>query len=179
MFRSKRSHLNPLILLGLLLLNTSCGTYERFKYITEEMEMPSKIYKSDYNQTWMAVIQVMKKFDIALQNQEAGIIKTRWIDNTKALNFVESFGSSDKIKAAKFKITLNVVKGYSGTREVSKVTIYKRQLIEQDFLQGWKEQHSDGIMEKTILYRVDRKLWIDNKLKEIDKLKEQEQLNSF
>ena len=113
------------------------------------------------------------------QAKDWTVIKTRWIDNTKALNFVESFASSDKIKAAKFKITLNVVKGYSGTREVSKITIYKRQLIEQDFLQGWKEQHSDGIMEKTILYRVDRKLWIDNKLKEIDKLKEQEQLNSF
>jgi hypothetical protein len=166
-----------LIIVSLITLS-SCASYEKFRQVTEELDIPSKVYKADYNQTWQAVIAVMRKYDIATQNQEAGFIKTRWMDNTLEVNFADSFGSSDAVKAAKFKLVVNVVKGYRASREVSKVTIYKRQLVEQDFLQGWKEESPDGIMEKTLLYRIERLIAIDNKLKEIDKAREKEQLQN-
>jgi len=165
-------------LFGLVLILSSCANYEKFRQITEELEIPSKVYKADYNQTWQAVITVMRKFDIAQQNQEAGFIKTRWMDNTLEVNFADSFGSSDAVKAAKYKMVVNVVKGFRAAREVTKVTIYKRQLVEQDFLQGEKEVSTDGIVEKTLLYRVERLIAIDNKLKEIDKAREKEQLQN-
>jgi hypothetical protein len=155
-----------------------CANYEKFRQITEELDIPSKIYRADYNQSWQAVIQVMRKYDIAQQNQEAGFIKTRWMDNTLEVNFTDSFGSSDSVKAAKFKLVVNVVRGFRASREVTKVTIYKRQLMEQDFLQGWKEIPTDGIIEKTLLYRIERLIATDNKLKEIDKAREKEQLES-
>lgn len=165
-------------LIAMLLVLSGCANYEKFRQITEELEIPAKIYKADYNQTWQAVIQVMRKFDIAQQNQEAGFIKTRWIDNTLEVNFADSFGSSDSVKAARFKLVVNVVKGFRSGREVTKVTIYKRQLVEQDFLQGWKEVINDGITEKSLLYRIERLIAIDNKLKEIDKVREKEQLEN-
>jgi hypothetical protein len=155
---------------------SGCASYEKFRQVTEELEIPTFIFKADYNQTWQAVIQVMKKYDIAQQNQEAGFIKTRWMDNTLEVNFADSFGSGDAVKAAKFKLIVNVVKGYRASREVTKVTIYKRQLMEQDFLQGWKEVNTDGILEKTLLYRIERLIAIDNSLREIDKAREKEQL---
>lgn len=161
-----------------MLFFSGCASYEKFRQVTEELEIPTKVYRADYNQTWQAVIQVMRKFDIAQQNQEAGFIKTRWMDNTLEVNFTDSFGSSDAVKAAKFKLVVNVVKGFRAAREVTKVTIYKRQLIEQDFLQGWKEVTTDGIAEKTLLYRIERLIATDNKLKEIDKAREKEQLES-
>ena len=166
------------LLIFLLSLLGGCANYEKFRAVTEELDIPTKIYKADYNQTWQAVIQVMRKYDIAQQNQEAGFIKTRWMDNTLEVNFSDSFGSADAVKAAKFKIVVNVVRGFRASREVSKVTIYKRQLIEQDFLQGWKEVFPDGIIEKTLLYRIERLIAIDNKLKEIDKAREKEQLEN-
>lgn len=162
----------------MMLFLSGCASYEKFRQVTEELEIPTKIYKADYNQTWQAVIQVMRKFDIAQQNQEAGFIKTRWMDNTLEVNFTDSFGSSDAVKAAKFKLVVNVVKGFRASREVTKVTIYKRQLVEQDFLQGWKESMADGIMEKTLLYRIERLIATDNRLKEIDKAREKEQLEN-
>jgi len=157
----------------------SCASYEKFRQVTEELEMPSKIFRADFNQTWQAVIEVMKKYDIAQRNQEAGYIKTRWMDNTMEVNFTDSFGSSDAVKAARFKLVVNVVKGFRASSEVAKVTIYKRQLVEQDFLQGWKEIPTDGIMEQTLLYRIGRLIDNDNKLKEIDKAREKEQLENF
>lgn len=156
-----------------------CASYEKFRQVTEELEMPSKIFRADFNQTWQAVIEVMKKYDIAQRNQEAGYIKTRWMDNTMEVNFTDSFGSSDAVKAARFKLVVNVVKGFRSSSEVAKVTIYKRQLVEQDFLQGWKEIPPDGIMEQTLLYRIGRLIDNDNKLKEIDKAREKEQLENF
>lgn len=165
--------------LVMLQLISGCASYEKFRQVTEEVDIPARIVNADYNQTWQAVIQVMKKYDIAQQNQEAGYIKTRWMDNTLEINFTDSFGSSDAIKAAKFKLVVNVVKGYRASREVSKVTIFKRQLVEQDFLQGWKEITTDGIMENSLLYRISRIIDIDNKIKEIDKAREKEQLESF
>jgi hypothetical protein len=162
-------------LLLILCLLSGCS-YEKFRQVTEENDIPSRIFKADFNQTWQAVIQVMRKFDIAQQNQEAGFIKTRWIDNTLEVNFADAFGSSDAVKAAKFKMVINVVKGYRAGREVSKVTIFRRQLIEQDFLQGWKEVPTEGIQERTLLYRIERLIAIDNKLREIDKAREEEQL---
>jgi hypothetical protein len=164
------------LLIILLPLLSGCANYEKFRQVTEELEIPSKIFRADYNQTWQAVIQVMRKFDISQQNQEAGFIKTRWMDNTLEINFSDSFGSADSIKAAKFKLVVNVVRGFRASREVTKVSVYKRQLVEQDFLQGWKEMVSDGIVEKTLLYRIERLIAIDNKLREIDKAREKEQL---
>lgn len=167
------------ILLSTLFLLNSCASYEKYRKITEELEIPAEIFKADFNQTWQAVLQVMKRFDVAFQNQEAGKIKTRWMDNTLEVNFTDSFGSNDKIKAAEFKLLINVSEGFSYGRKVTKVTIYKRQRIENDFLQGWKEIPTDGIQENTLLYRIG--IWIDtdNKLKEIDKAKEEEQLETF
>lgn len=165
------------LILLILFLFSGCS-YDKFRQVTDENEIPSRIYKADFNQTWQAVIQVMRKFDIAQQNQEAGFIKTRWMDNTLEVNFADAFGSSDAVKAAKFKMVVNVVKGYRAGREVSKVTIFRRQLVEQDFLQGWKEVPTDGINERTLLYRIERLIAIDNKLREIDKAREKEQLDS-
>lgn len=162
-----------------MLFLTSCADYERFRRITEDIEIPSQVYKADRNQAWAAVIKVMNKFDTAVQNAETGYIKTNWIDNTLEMNFADSFGGSDKVKAAKFKLIVNVVKGYRLSREVTKVTVYKRQLVENDFLQGWKEVPTDNILESSLLYRIDREITIDNQLKEIDKAKEKELINNF
>lgn len=158
----------------LMATGIGCSSYEQFRYITEEFEIPNKVFRFDYNQTWLAVLQVMKKYNLELTNQEAGVIKTRWQDNTLEVNFADSFGSSDSVKAARFKLIINVVKGFRSNKEVTKVTVYRRQMIEQDFLQGWKVIPTDGILEKTILYRIDRNLKIASKLKQIEEQKAKE-----
>jgi hypothetical protein len=165
--------------LVLIIFLSSCASYDQFVKITKDFEIPTKVFKSDFTQTWAAVVSVMKKYDIEQQNQEAGVIKTRWMDNTLEVNFADSFGSNDRVKAAKFKLLVNVIKGFRYGREVTKVSVYKRQIVEQDFLQGWKEVDKDLILEKTLLYRINRFLNIDNKLEEIQKKKEKEQIKKF
>lgn len=160
---------NKLLLVIFTLLLGSCSSYEQFEYLTREVEIPFKVFKSNYAETWAAVVATVNKYDLELQNQESGSIKTKWIDNTLKLNFSDSFGSSDAVKAAKFKLIISVIKGFQSSKEVTKVTIYKRQLVNQDFLQGWKVVPTDHIQEKTLLYRIDRAIQIDQKIKALEK----------
>lgn len=162
-----------------LTLLPGCGSYENFKQVSEDLEIPSQVYRADYNKVWQEVMKITNKYDREVYNQEAGVIKTRWMDNTLELNFADSFGSNDAVKAAQFKLILNVVKGYRGNKEVCKVTVFKRQRVEQDFLQGWKIIRSDGILEKAILYRLERALTIEAKLQEIEDKKSKEAEKSF
>lgn len=154
----------PILLISIY----GCSSYERFRYMTEDFSIPSKVFRVNFNQSWQAVIQVMKSYDLAYQNQDAGLIRTKWIDNTSEMNFSDSFASQDAVKGAKFKITISVIKEFRMGMEATKISIYKRQLVEQDFLQGWKEMPSDGIQEQTLLYRIERIIRIDQALRAIE-----------
>ena len=157
----------------------NCSSYDKFQHLSEESEIPSQVYKDTYNQTWQVILEIMQNYDLASRNIEAGILKTRWIDNTREFNFNEAFGTRDTVKSARFKIIINLAKGFKGTQEVSKVSVFKRQMIEKDFLQGWKSIRSDSILEKTILYRISRILKREKIIKKIEdqKAKEEEEEN--
>ena len=172
--------LTHFVVIGFISFNlTSCSSYENFKSITEDLEIPSQVYRADYNKVWQEVMKISNKYGLELYNQDAGIVKTRWEDNTLELNFADSFGTTDSIKAARFKLIINVSKGYRGTKEVAKVTVFKRQQIERDFLQGWKVIKTDGILEKSILYRLERALAIEAKLQAIEDKKTKEAEKNF
>ena len=169
----------PIFLISLSFFLISCTSYRQFEKLVEEFEIPHKILPADFNITWQAVLQVMQKYDLELQNQESGTIKTRWMDNTLSFNFADSFGKNDAVKAAKFKVIINVSKGIRNEKEVAKVSVFKRQMVEQDFLQGWKVIRSDGILEKTILYRINRIIALEKKLKKIEDSKKKQVEKSF
>ncbi len=166
-----------LFLLPIFLL--SCASYEQFKQVSRELDIPSKTFKTTFAQTYQAVLKIAKKYDLEYYSSEIGVVRTRWIDNTLELNFSDSFATSDSIKSAKFKLVIKVVKGFRNGREVSKVSVFKRQLVEQDFLQGLKYLQSDGIFERSLLYRIERILAIENRLQEIEKARQKEQEESL
>ncbi len=160
----KSKALNFVLIVFLL----SCSSYKYFRYYERELETPTQIFHATYIQTWKAVVQVMKKYSLQLKSRDNGVIRTNWIDNTKEINFSDYFGKYNTVKGAKFKLIVNVIKGYRSGRESTKVTISKKQMIERGFLQGWKLIYTDGILEKTLLYRIERILAIEKKLQKIE-----------
>ena len=156
----------------------SCSSYQKFRD-TEEFEYPSYTYNSTYLQTWQGVISTMKKFELDSRDQVSGHITTRWINNTDSYNFINVLGFNKDVRDARFQLKIVVTKGFLYSREVTRVTIFKRQLIERNVLQGFQEIPSDGILEKTILYRIQRLLAIENRLKEIQIKKNQEEIRAL
>lgn len=158
----------------------SCASYDLFKKQADDFELPTLIIKADKAKTWAAVVGTMKRFDIEQQNMESGIIRTKWMDNTLALNFIDSFGTADKIKSAKFKLLINVSAATTNPRyPQTKVTIYKRQLVENDMFQGWRELDTDSITEKTLLYRIQRIVSMDTVIEKLQKEKESRLIKNF
>lgn len=151
----------------------SCSSYKEFEHLSRDVEIPALTFRATFIDSWTALKKVITQMDldVDINNQEAGIIKTNWNENTMQMNFADSFGGKDAVKEAKYKLIINVIKGFRGGREVTKVTIFKRQMVNEDFLQGWKIVPSDRIQEDTMLYRVGQVLKIQNQLKRIDEEK--------
>ena len=155
---------------------TGCTSYDHFKNVSRDYELPSQVFKANYEMTWSAIKSIIDTYNYSLEvsNRASGLWKTRWVDNTLEMNFSNSLKRGSGYKAAKFKLIINVVKGYRTEREVTKVFISKRQLVQKDLLQGWKVISSDQILEKTLLYRLKRILLIEKKLEELEKRKSKE-----
>jgi len=155
---------------------TGCTSYDHFKNVTRDYELPSQVFKASYEMTWSAIKNVIDTYNYSLEvsNRASGLWKTRWVDNALEMNFSNSLNRGSGYKASKFKLIINVVKGYRTDREVTKVFISKRQLVQKDLLQGWKVIHSDQILEKTLLYRLKRILLIEKKLEQLEKRKSKE-----
>lgn len=171
-------HLTFVAILGTFILLSSCSTYQQFQRLMEEADVPTEIIEGNYPAVWQAALKVLN-FPMIIKDEDTGIIKTDWVDNTREVNFSDSFGSSDAIKGARYKLIVNLVAGNMGNKEFTKIRILRRQFIEHDFLQGWKEIPTDGILEKTLLYRIKRLVQIDTTLKELERKKQEKELNSF
>lgn len=164
----------------LLIILSSCSSYEKFQKGATDFEIPSAIINADFPRTWAAVVSTIKRFEIDQQNMDSGVIKTKWIDNTVALNFTDSFGSMDKLKGARFRMLISVSSASTNkSNPQTKITIYKRQLVENDAFQGWKEVDSDHITEKTLLYRIQRLVAMDSTIESLQKEKESRMIKSF
>jgi hypothetical protein len=174
--QAENNSLIRIVIFLICLSVTRCGSYNQFKSVTEDYEVPSQVYKANYETTWGAIKIIIDTYNYSLElsNRISGLWKTRWSDNTLEMNFSNSLDRRFGIKSAKFKLIINVVKGYRTDREVTKVFISKRQLIQKDLLQGWKVVQSDKILEKTILYRISRILLIDKKLEQLESKKAKE-----
>lgn len=159
---------------------SSCSSYDKFKKEADEFEIPMIVVNSDVNRTWAAVVSIMKRFEIEQQNMDSGVIRTKWIDNTLALNFTDSFGTTDKIKAARIKMLITVAAANTNkNKPQTKVTIYKRQLVENDAFQGWREVDTDLITEKTLLYRIERVVSMDGTIERLQSEKESRMIKNF
>ena len=169
---------NHLIFISLIFIQ-SCSSYEKFKRQGDDFQIPTEILNTSKEKVWASVVAVLRKFEIEQQNQDAGVIKTKWMDNTLDLNFTDSFGSNDKIKSAKFKLIVSVENIGTKKNKASKITIYKRQLVENDTFQGWREVENDYILEKTLLYRIKRVIGIDAQIEGLQKKVEKNKIEEF
>lgn len=161
-----------LILLGLTLLPaTGCMTaYRRSVGATTEQNF-TRIFLSDSNLAWQAVLEALKSYRLDVSNRESGYVQTRWMDNTSARNLVDSFGGSDVYLKAQFRFKINVNQGFYAGAPSVKLTVLREQMVQRDVLEGWRPVETDGIEEATLLYRIERIIAVRTRLAEIEKEK--------
>ena len=138
----------------------------------------TRIYLTDFNTAWQAVLDSLKSSQLDVSNREAGFIQTKWNDNTAEKNFSESFGNTKAFLKAQFRVKVNVSKGFYNGEPSVKVTVQKEQLIQRDVLEGWQPVVSDTIDENTMLYRIGRLIRIRMQLAKLEDAKAKKSMQS-
>jgi hypothetical protein len=154
------------LVLGLSFL--SCMSAYKQSVGNDTAQVFSRIFLTDFNTAWQAVLESMKNSRLDVTNREGGYLQTRWTENTAEKNFVDSFGNADAYLKAQYRFKVNISKGaYNGEASI-KVTVQKEQLIQRDVLEGWKPIETDSIDENTLLYRIGRLIYIKTKIARIE-----------
>ena len=128
----------------------------------------SRIYLTEFNTAWSAVLESLKSYHLEVSNQESGSIKTKWNDNTSEKNLVDSFGPGKFYLKAQRRFDITVSKGFYNGRPSVKVVIQKEQLVQYDVLEGWRAVSTDSIEENTLLYRIGRIIHVREALARIE-----------
>ncbi len=139
----------------------------------ESTRVFSRVYLTDFNTAWQAVLESMKSLRLDVTNREGGFVQTRWTENTAEKNFIDSFGGADSFLKAQFRFRLTVAKGFYNGRPSVKVTVQKDQLVQRDVLEGWRPVETDEVEEKTLLYRVGQIVTIKSRLARLEDAKAQ------
>ncbi len=127
-----------------------------------------RIYFTDYNTAWQAVLETLKSARLDVKNPEAGIIQTRWTDNTAEKNFTDSSDAAGAYLKAQFRVRVTLAKGFYNGKPSVKIAVQKEQMVQRDVLEGWRPIETDSIEENTFLYRVGRVIAIKVKIAQME-----------
>lgn len=137
----------------------------------EYTQIFERIYLTDYNIAWQAATEALKSMHLDNSSKDSGYLQTSWIDNTKEKNMIDSFGAVDNYLKAQYRFRVNLGQGVYNGRESVKVSVEKQQLISRDAMEGFRPVSTDGIDEKTLLYRVGRIISIKARIAKMEKAK--------
>ncbi|MGK5089762.1 hypothetical protein WDW86_19600 [Bdellovibrionota bacterium FG-2] len=138
----------------------------------------SKIYLTDFNLAWQAILESLKQNAMDVTNRDSGHIQTKWTDNTAEKNLIDSFGSADAYLKAQVRYKVTASKGFYNGKSSVKITIQKEQMIQRDVLEGWKPVQTDSVEEATLLYRIGRILTMKTKLARMEEQKTKHDIES-
>ncbi len=113
----------------------------------------SKIFVGDFELIKKQVYEALKTTPNT-EDQEHYTFQTKWVDNTVQLNELHSDGGVTPYVKAQYRFLVSLAKGFLDGKPSVKVSVQKEQQYQRDVLEGWKNIESDGIAEKSFLYRV-------------------------
>ncbi len=167
-----------LLALTLLFISaTSCMSAYKKSLGGNDEQIFSKIFIAEYELAWQAAVESVKASPMEVVNRENGTLQTKWIDNTAERNLIDSSGSVSPYIKAQYRFRISLAKGFYGKNASVKVSVQKEQQYQRDVLEGWRNQESDGIQERSLLYRIEKMVEFKTKMQKIENDKLKKQLN--
>lgn len=176
-FRIKSKIVLCVLLGSVVIFNSSCIKSYRPTAGDNNIEIVlSRMFVTDLNTAWQAVLAALKNSTADVANRESGFIQTKWTENTAEKNFTDSFGAADSYLKAQYRFKVNVASTTFDGKPVVKVAVQKEQLIQRDVLEGWRPIETDSIEENTLLYRIGRLISIQMKIAKMEAQKTKKEL---
>jgi hypothetical protein len=160
------------------LLASSCMTAYRKSVGASQDQVYIRIYITNFNVAWQAVLDSLKNSPLDVSNREGGFVQTKWTDNTSEKNFTDSFGGAPAYLKAQYRFRVSVATAFYNGQPAVKVTTQKEQLVQRDVLESFRAVESDSIDENTLLYRIGRIIYMKMKLAKLEEDKTRKAIES-
>jgi hypothetical protein len=159
-----RTLLAILLISSLSLAVSGCALFEPAPQSAPDINAPvTKVIPGDADEIWRAIQKAMVQYPIQVNNSDQGVIET---DVIKAENAWQApFEKKKEKRNLRYVLKVNVVKGRVKNQNSSRVTISKVAALERDFFSGESKLPSDGLEERTLLYRIERELTLERSLR--------------
>ena len=119
----------------------------------------SKMFSTDYERVWRAMMLALESYPIATEDNEKGFLKTEPI--RYGTIWKSPFEQKKDLSSATYIIRIQLIKGKSKSLPVVKAIIYKDTIAKKGFFRDAEKQLSNGLEEKAILYRIIREIKIE------------------
>jgi hypothetical protein len=155
-------------LVAVLIGASGCMTAYKKSVGASTLQNFNRVYVTDFDTAWQAVLDAMKSIRLDVTNREAGFLQSRWMDNTREKNFSDGDGSTAPYMRAQYRFKVSVAKGVYNRKNAIKITVQREQFAQRDALDDFHPLESDSIEENTLLYRIGRIISIRTRLARLE-----------
>jgi hypothetical protein len=162
---------------GVLLFTLSgCTSAYRKSVGADQDKVVSRVYVADFNTAWQSVLEALKSSNLDQSDRDAGVVQTRWMTNTADKNLADSDGGVLHYTQAKLRFRVSLTRGFQRGLPAIKVSVQKEQVVQRDALDELRIQESDGVEERTLVYRIGRILKIKQALASQEEARTQQEI---
>ncbi len=152
------------VLLSLILLSavSGCALFEERTGPASFFGPREEIYRASFEEVWRSVNLVLQPYPLRTSNMDLGLLETELVKTNRI--WTPPHKSDRASSGVSYKLTIKVIKGAVGSGGATKVVIIKDAVIQSDFFADPRAQPSDGLEEKSLLYRIGREIQIERAL---------------
>jgi hypothetical protein len=147
--------INRLFILVFLLLS-ACALFEERKGPNTYFGPREQVFYATYEEVWRASNLVLQPYPLRVSNMDQGVLETDSVRGFKV--WTPPFKPDSGTAGQAYKLTLKILKGKYASKSATKVSILKDASIQADFFSDPKPIPSDGLEEKSLLYRIGREI---------------------
>lgn len=146
---------------------SGCALFEERGQPPQVYGPREQIFNANFDEVWKAVNLVLQAYPLRVSNMDQGIIETDSIRGNRV--WTPPYGRESSGSGRAYSLNVRVIRGKSETNPQTKVVLLKEARIQTDFFSDPKQTPSDGLEERTLLYRIGREIQIDRALAKAQK----------
>lgn len=153
---------------------TACALFEERTGPAKFYGPREQVYYANFDEVWRAVNLVLQPYPLRISNMDQGVLETDMIRGDRvwvAPYKREATGATSET----YRLTIRVIKGALDSRSATKVTVVKDSQLQVDFFSDPRSLPSDGLEEKSVLYRIGREIQVERALAKAQKKQNQKQ----
>lgn len=165
------SHVTPsisrLILTLTFLCLSACALFEERTGPNTYYGPREQVFYATFEEVWRSVNLVLQPYPLRVSNMDQGVLETDSIRGYRV--WAPPYRNDVITNGETYRLTVRVVKGSFESKAATKVTIVKDSQLQRDFFSDPRALPSDGMEEKSILYRIGREVQIERALAKAQK----------